>query len=200
MNGLRAALAAAAICWSSAALAGNVTVSRSIEGPSSQATVHEVTVPASRSAVWQAISTAEGWQGWAVPTAWLDPSDPTLLVTSYDPGATAIGDRTISQRILLSVPERLFAFRTVKAAAGFHNFEALAPVTWLFELEPDGPGRTRVRLTGSGYPRTAAGDEIRAFFEAGNSIALESLRQRFAEGPVDWRAKLGAARASKSRK
>ena len=196
MRWLQAAVTAAAASCSPASLAAEVTVSRSIEGSHTQATVHQVVVPAGIPEVWAAISTADGWKSWAVPAAWMDPSDPGLLVTSYDPASTAAGDRSIAQRILFAVPERLLAFRTVKAAAGFRNFESLAPVTWVFELEPTGPGRTRVRLTGSGYPRTTAGNEIRAFFEAGNSIALESLRQRFAKGPVDWRARLGKASAS----
>ena len=190
-------LAAAASGLAGAATAGEVSMSRSIESAQTQATVHEVVVPAGRAAVWQAISTAQGWRTWAAPAAWNDARDPAILETSYDPAASPGNGRTITQRIVLAVPERLFAFRTIKPADDFRDFEALAPVSWVFELEPDGPDRTRVRLTGSGYPRTAAGDRIRTFFEQGNSVALQFLRQRFERGPLDWQAQLGKAQGVK---
>ena len=37
-----------------------------------------------------------------------------------------------------------------------------------------------------GYPDSEGGRRLVGFFEAGNKVSLESLRRRFAEGPVDW--------------
>lgn len=63
-----------------------------------------------------------------------------------------------------------------------------------FELEAAGAGRTRVRLTGTGYADTEAGRALLGFFRAGNRISLERLRDRFARGPLDWPSVLAAGR------
>jgi uncharacterized protein YndB with AHSA1/START domain len=169
-----------------AAAAEPVTSKIAIESERTRATVHEVVVPAAPEQVWQAISTPEGWRSWAAPVTWTDPRDPTILESSYDPSATPGSGRTITQRVILSVPQRIYAFRTIKAPDDFRDFDALSQVSWVFELIPEGPARTRVRLTGSGYPRTPGGDHVLRFFDRGNVVSLEFLRQRFEQGPIDW--------------
>lgn len=158
--------------------AGPVTSTSHAESPASSQSVHELIVPAPRSSVWQAVSTAEGWRGWAARNAWLAPGEPDVFETSYDPNAAPGAAGNIKSRIILKIPERIFAYRTVKAPAGFADFDALAAVTWLIELEPVTSG-TRVRLTGSGFPRTPAGERILQFFLKHNPVALRGLHDRF---------------------
>ena len=156
--------------------------SRSADG--SLMLVHETVVDAAPEEVWSAISTAEGWRSWAVPVAW--ESGPGLLETSYNASASPGDSSTIRQMILASVPGRLLAFRTVKAPNGFPHFDTFARTTGLIELEPEGEGRTRVRIVSAGYPDDEAGRQLVGFFREGNRISLERLRRRFAEGPIDW--------------
>jgi uncharacterized protein YndB with AHSA1/START domain len=139
---------------------------------------HEIVVDAPPAEVWAAISTVEGWKGWAVPVAWS--AAPDLIETSYSPTAKPGDPSTIRQQILLRLPERLLVFRTVKAPAGFRDFETYAKVVSAFELEPAGEGRTRVRLTGTGYADTEAGLRLLGFFERGNQSSLDALKKRFA--------------------
>ncbi|HEX6375165.1 MAG TPA: SRPBCC family protein [Allosphingosinicella sp.] len=139
---------------------------------------HEVVVEAEPAAVWAAVATAEGWKSWAVPVAW-SPA-PDLIETSYSPTAAPGDPSTIRQQVLLRLPERLMVFRTVKAPAGFPDFDTYAKVVSAFELEPAGEGRTRVRLTGSGYADSEAGRRLLAFFERGNAVSLDALKARFA--------------------
>ena len=120
-------------------------------------------------------------------------AEPDIIETSYSPSAVPGGPETIRQRILAAVPGRMMAFRTVKAPEGFPNFDVFRRTTGLFELEPEGDGRTRVRLTGAGYPDDEAGRQLITFFREGNRISLERLRQRFATGPIDWSRQTGAA-------
>ena len=163
---------------------GEVRISESRALDGTHSLVHEIVVPAPVEEVWAAIATAEGWKTWAVPLA--RTPEPDIIETSYSPDAEPGGPATIRQRILAAVPGRLIAFRTVKAPARFPDFDAFSRTTGLFELEPLGPGRTRVRLTGAGYPDSEAGRRLLGFFRDGNRISLERLRQRFVEGPVDW--------------
>ena len=139
---------------------------------------HEVVVDAPAAEVWAAIATAEGWKSWAVPVAWSPSSD--LIETSYAPTAAPGDPSTIRQQVLLRLPERLMVFRTVKAPAGFPDFETYAKVVSAFELEPAGDGRTRVRLTGTGYADTESGRKLLGFFERGNAASLDALKARFA--------------------
>ncbi|HYD38136.1 MAG TPA: SRPBCC family protein [Allosphingosinicella sp.] len=140
---------------------------------------HEVVVDAPPAEVWTAVSTVEGWKSWAVPVAWASAAD--VIETSYSATARPGDSSTIRQQILLRLPERLMVFRTVKAPAGFPDFETYARVVSAFELEPAGEGRTRVRLTGSGYADSDAGRRLLAFFERGNQVSLEALKARFAK-------------------
>ncbi len=150
---------------------------------------HEVLVDAPPSEVWAAISTVEGWKSWAVPVAW-SPA-PDLIETSYTPTAKPGDSSTIRQQVLIRVPERLMVFRTVKAPERFPDFDTYSKVVSAFELEPAGEGRTRVRLTGTGYADTDAGRRLLAFFEGGNQASLDALKARFAKSaPAPLRAEL----------
>jgi uncharacterized protein YndB with AHSA1/START domain len=152
--------------------------------------VHETVVEAPVAEVWRAISTAEGWRSWAVPVSWAPEAD--VIETSYTPTARPGDPTTIRQRILAAVPERLLVFRTIRAPQGFPDFDTYAQVTSAFELEPAGDGRTRIRLTGSGYADSEAGRRLLGFFREGNRVSLEHLRERFRTGPLDWAAVLRA--------
>ena len=163
-----------------------VEISSSLGPDGRHSLVHEAVVEAAPADVWQAISTAEGWRTWAVPVAWAPAPD--LIETSYTPTARLGDPSTIQQRLVASVPGRILVFRTVRAPQGFPNFDTYAQVTSVFELEPAGERRTRVRLTGTGYADTEAGRQLLGFFREGNRVSIERLRQRFATGPLDWTA------------
>ena len=154
--------------------------------------VHETLVQAPADQVWQAISTAEGWTGWAVPVAWMDGD---LLETSYTPGASRGDPSTIRQQIVARIPGRLLVFRTTKAPEGFPDFETFRQMVHVLEVEPVGADETRVRLTSSGYPDTDAGRQLLGFFRDGNRVSISRLRQRFVSGPLDWNRVLRSATA-----
>jgi uncharacterized protein YndB with AHSA1/START domain len=168
-----------ALLLATAAPAPTVGTSSHIETATSSQSVHEVIVPAQRADVWSAVSTAEGWRGWAATQAWVPAAEAQVIETSYDPKSRPGDPGNIKSLVVLKVPSRLLAFRTVKAPAGFKDVDVLSAITWVIELEP-AAGGTRVRLTGSGYPRTAAGERILGFFMSHNPIALRALRDRFA--------------------
>ena len=150
--------------------------------------IHETIVEAPVFHVWEAIATADGWRTWAVPVA--RAPEPDVIETSYSPAAQPGDPSTIQQRIVAAVPGRLLVFRTIRAPQGFPDFDTFAQVTSIFELEPLGENRTRVRLTGAGYADTEAGRRLLGFFREGNRVSLERLQQRFRTGPLDWPAEL----------
>jgi uncharacterized protein YndB with AHSA1/START domain len=171
-------IAALLLGLASAAPAPAATRERAPDG--THLLVHETVIDAAPADIWAAISTAEGWKSWAVPVAW---STGDIIETSYSAAATPGDPSTIRQQVLLRVPRRLMVFRTVKAPAGFPDFETYSKVVSVFELEPAGDGRTRVRLTGAGYDDSDAGRRLLGFFEKGNQAALDALKARFAASP-----------------
>ena len=184
---IRSLIFATALLFSSPALAGPVTDEVRTEADGTITLSHEVVVDAPPQAVWEAISTVEGWKSWAVPVAW---ANGDTFETSYNPAARPGDAANIKNRFLSSDPGRRLVFRTVKAPEGFRHFEALARVEHTFELSPEGSG-TRVRLTGAGYSADEGGKAMLAFFRAGNKVSLEMLRDRLDKGPIDWEKKLG---------
>jgi uncharacterized protein YndB with AHSA1/START domain len=177
------------------AAAAPVTSKSHKEADGTHTLVHEVVVPAPPAKVWEAIATAEGWKSWAVPVAWAP--QPDLIETSYTQGAAPGDPGTIRQRLIARIPGRMLVFRTEKAPAGFPNFDTYAQVTSIFELEPAGTGKTRVRLTGTNYADTEAGRQLLAFFTSGNAASLEGLSTRFEKGPTDWAKRLSAPQPKK---
>ena len=188
IDSLAAAMLALAAPAAAAAAPAPVAVQKVAEADGSHSLVHEVIVAAPAGEVWTAISTAEGWKSWAVPVAWA-PS-PDLIETSYTADAKPGDPSTIRQQVLARVPGRLMAFRTVKAPARFPDFDTYDDVVSVFELEPLGPALTRVRLTGTGYAGTDAGQRLLDFFEQGNRVSLEKLAGRFGTAAPPLRAEL----------
>lgn len=161
-----------------------VSISERQEADGSTTLVHEVVVDAKADAVWEAVSTAEGWRTWAVPYAQMAADEPDVLVTSY--AATATDASSIRQQFTGRVSGKRISFRTVKAPEGFPHFETYRLVTSTFELTPQGDKRTAIRLTATGFADSDPGRELLGFFREGNRISLERLRQRFVDGPMQW--------------
>jgi uncharacterized protein YndB with AHSA1/START domain len=164
-----------------ALLASTVSVEKRQESDGTHTLAHEIILAAPPEEVWTAIANAEGWKSWATPVAWAPAPD--VIETSYSPTAKPGDASTIRQQVLARLPGRVMVFRTVKAPERFPDFDTYSKVVSLFELEPAGEGRTRLRLTGTGYADTEAGRRLLRFFEKGNAVSLEALAKRFG-GPA----------------
>lgn len=156
-----------------------VETSTKVEPDGSTTMTHSLTIAAPPAAVWAAISTAEGWQGWAAPVArWVE-GERDVLETSYDPAEAPGGPGAIWQQFVARIPGRLLVFRTVKAPDEFPHWDEYRGVTVFVELTPEGEG-THVRLTSTGYPDSEGGRALVGFFAKGNAATLESLNRHFA--------------------
>lgn len=168
-----------------AAPSSPVETSTRVEADGSTTMTHSLTITAPPAAVWTAVSTAEGWQGWAAPVArWVE-GERDVLETSYDPAEAPGGPGAIWQQFVARIPGRLLVFRTVKAPDEFPHWDEYRGVTVFVELAPEGEG-THVRLTSTGYPDSEGGRALVGFFAKGNAATLESLNRHFvAEAAAD---------------
>lgn len=189
---MRIAIAALALTIATPVVTSDaVSMSERIEADGSRTLSHEIVLDSPPDRVWWALATADGWKSWAVPIAFMDFRLGGDIETSYDPTATQGDPKNIKNRILAYVPGRMLAFQAVQAPPGFPHPEILPSLWSVAEIEPAGKGRTRLRLSGFGYARTAAHDRLYGFFKTGNATSLESLRESLEKGPVDWGKKLG---------
>ncbi len=169
--------------------AAQVSVAVTTEVDRTRTMTHEIAISAAPDAVWQAVATIDGWKSWAVPSAWAKTDDLDSFETSYSldgaPGAAS----NITNRFMARLPGRIAVFHTTQTPDGFPHAAEYKRVISFFEIMPHKDG-SLVRLTGTGYAAGKAGDDLIGFFREGNRQSLESLRDRFVKGPVDWRAKL----------
>ncbi|WP_374526333.1 SRPBCC domain-containing protein [Sphingopyxis sp.] len=165
-----------------APLAAVETVTK-IEAGGTVTMTHNIVLAAPAEEVWAAISTPEGWEGWAAPLARWAEGEADILETSYNPDELPGGPGAIWQQFVARIPGRLLVFRTIKVPDDFPNGEAYKRVTSFLELEADG-ARTRLRLTSTGYPGSEGGRALLGFFAKGNIVALQALQRHLAE-PVE---------------
>jgi uncharacterized protein YndB with AHSA1/START domain len=150
-----------------------------------KALVLEVSVPASRAAVWQAFSTSEGLSTWLTPGAVVD-LRPGGEWTAHFPGGKTGGGTIISfvpeRELIISAmaPERFPAVRAERTRARF-------------EFVADGDSTT-VRMTQTGWKTGEEWDRAYDYLAAGNAQLLETLRRRFVDGPIDWAKEWGTAK------
>lgn len=160
------------------------------EASSERVLCHEIVVAAPAAEVWRLMTTAEGFSSWAAPVAAIDLRRGGVIETSYDVNAQ-IGDAgNIRNRITAIETERRLAMQIASAPPGFPHAGEARELATSIELEPVTAAQTRVRVSMSGYRQGEAFDALYAFFARGNSWTLEKLRERVANGPTDWRARV----------
>lgn len=143
--------------------------------------VNEAVINAPLADVWNAFTTNEGFESWAVAHAEIDLRIGGEMRTHYDPNGV-IGDKnTIINQILAFEPQRMLSIRNTRAPEGFPHAE-LFNKTWsviYFDAVDDLRDRTRVRIVGMGYGDGPEWDQLYNFFKAGNAQTLDELKKNF---------------------
>jgi uncharacterized protein YndB with AHSA1/START domain len=188
---LRASLALSALLTATAAPAASPSpvVDASRAEPDGTRTMHlSIEVPAPAADVWAALTTSEGWRGWAAPMAQVEFRLGGIIETSYNLAAAPGAPGNIRNEIVAYLPQRMFAIRNVQApprtAFDVPTFQSLHTVVL---LDPVDERRTRVAFVQPGYRSGEPWDTVYKHFSWGNAWTLEQLKARFEDGPVDWK-------------
>lgn len=151
-----------------------------------KALVIEVSIPASRAAVWKAFSTSEGLSTWLTPGAVVDLREGGEW-TAHFPGGSTGGGTILSfipeEEIVISAlaPDKFPTVRAERTRARFR-----------FESRGDS---TVVQLTQTGWKTGPEWDRAYEYLIAGNAELLATLHRRFLSGPIDWEKEWGLAPA-----
>ena len=147
-----------------------------------KALIFEVTIPATRDAVWQAFTTSEGLSTWLTPGAVVDLREGGEWTAHFSGGKTGGGT------ILSFVPEKELTL----AAMAPERFPTVRQqrTTARFEFVESGDS-TIVRLVQTGWKPGEEWDKAYDYLAQGNAQLLETLRRRFIDGPIDWQKEWG---------
>lgn len=136
-----------------------------------------VVVRAPTHAVWEALTTSEGFASWAVAFAHIDLRLGGVIETSYRRDAKLGDPGNIRNRIIAFAPDRMLAIRNIQAPPKTDfdapTFQSLQTVMLLDPL-PD--GATRVTAIEPGYGRGPKFDGVYEAFRTGNGWTLEALK------------------------
>jgi uncharacterized protein YndB with AHSA1/START domain len=144
----------------------------------------EITIPASRAAVWQAFTTSDGLSTWLTPGAVVDLRRDGEW-TAHFPGGKTGGGTILSfvpeEELVLSAlaPERFPTVRTERTRVRFH-----------FEAKGES---TIVQLQQTGWKAGAEWDQAFEYLVVGNAQLLATLHRRFVSGPIDWAKEWGVS-------
>lgn len=184
MKKLLAAAAASIACILAAPVAAddsNISSEVIEQEDGTRTLVHDAVIDAPASAVWAALSTAEGWKMWGPKFAYFDLRLGGRIETGYHDNARLGDPQNIVHRIIAFVPERMIALQVAQAPKnGPVDIELIKQVWGVYELEPLGDNRTRLRISGVGYGSDEASSQILEFFKSGNVYSIEMLRRNLA--------------------
>jgi len=147
--------------------------------------VHESLVDGSVNEIWSMITTKEGMESWMVPHAEVDLRAGGLLRTNHDPSGRIGDEQTVTNRIRVVTPKRLFSFEVAKAPSRFPFAGPIVGTWYEVTLIPLGPKKTRIRCVGRGFEGGPVGYAMRAFFERGSEWAVDQLQRAI----IDRRAR-----------
>jgi len=139
--------------------------------------VNEALVEGSVDEIWPMITTKKGMESWMVAHAEVDLRAGGLLRTNHDPMGKIGDDQTVTNRIKVVTPKRLFSFELTEAPAKFPFAGPIVGTWYEVTLIPLGPKRTRIRCVGRGFEGGPMGYPLRVFFERGSEWALEQLQK-----------------------
>jgi uncharacterized protein YndB with AHSA1/START domain len=142
-----------------------------------KALIIEVSIPASRAAVWDAFATSNGLSTWLTPGAVVDLRKGGEWTAHYPGGKTGGGT------ILTFVPEKEMTLSAM-APEQFPTVRA-ERTTAKFEFIAEGDS-TMVRLVQTGWKTGEEWDKAYDYLAQGNAQLLATLRRRFVSGPIDW--------------
>lgn len=144
--------------------------------------IFEVSIPASRAAVWEAFTTSKGLSTWLTAGATVDLREGGEW-TAHFPGGKTGGGTILSfvaeQEIIMAAmaPEQFPQVRAERTTARF-------------EFVANGPS-TIVRLVQTGWKNGEEWDKAYDYLASGNAQMLETLLRRFVSGPIDWAKEWG---------
>lgn len=165
--------------------------------PTRRSTRASVELGAPPEEIFKSFMTGDGLvKLWSVAQAEVDFRIGGQIRTRYDKDKRIGEPGTITNTILAYEPDRMLAIKATAPDGAGDHIRAICETGWsVLTLEPLGPRRTRLTVTGFGYGEGPEFDKAFKHFEAGNQWTCDRMRQVY---PLDGAEGTPSAAASPS--
>ena len=135
-----------------------------------------VTIDAPASEIWIGLTQPAAYKKWNAPVSAFELRVGGIMEASYDPKAKIGEPDNIKNIIVAMVPNRLFAFRNLRAPKKFTDAKSFSNVVTSVELIPIDAKSTRVVETEVGYEPGLRSARAFDFFARNNAQLLSCLK------------------------
>jgi uncharacterized protein YndB with AHSA1/START domain len=180
---MAAALIAGAAFAQPAAKSPDV-VDTSFVTPDGQSDLQQsVTISAPVAVLWKSFVDPKEFARWNAPVVAIDMRVGGTLEATYN-RAKPIGDpNNIKHRVITFLPERLIVFQNIQAPKELPNADKFQRTVIIVQFEPQGPSRTKVILSCTGFGADPGSQAIYRFFQTDNAEELERWKKVY-EAPA----------------
>lgn len=142
--------------------------------------VNEAVIEAPLAEVWNAWSSGEGLRAWLAPHAEIDLRVGGLMRTNYNAAGQLDDAQTIVNTVLSFEPYRMISIKVVQTPLGFPFANAITRMWSVIYFAAVDANHTTVREVTLGFDTDVESQEMRAFFERGNAMTMNQLKEYFA--------------------
>ncbi|MBP6210473.1 MAG: SRPBCC domain-containing protein [Anaerolineales bacterium] len=140
---------------------------------------HEAVIDAPLIEVWNVWATSAGLRAWMAPHAEIDLRVGGLMRVNYNPEGQLGDPQTIINTVLSFEPQRMISIKVVKTPEGFPFPNAITQMWSVIYFAEVDSKRTAVREVSLGFTADAESQQMRKYFERGNSATLDGLQRYF---------------------
>lgn len=141
--------------------------------------VHEAVVEAPLPEVWNVWSTSAGLSAWMAPHAEIDLRVGGLMRANYNAEGRLGDSQTIENTVLSFEPQRMISIKVVKTPEGFPFPNAITQMWSVIYFTEVDANRTAVREVSLGFTADSESQQMRKFFDGGNSTTMNELKKHF---------------------
>ena len=149
----------------------------------------EIILPATTRAVWDLVSTPEGWMSFMAPAVDMQLKTGAKFESNYRVGARIGDPGTITNTVLAYVPLQMFAMKIGLTSAFPKEVREADRLFSVLTMEEAGKGKTKLSEMMLGWEEGTGWESTWKFFLQGNRRTLLEIHKRIVEGPVDWSAR-----------
>ncbi len=149
--------------------------------------VHEVIIPASLEDVWEAYTTKEGLETWAVPQCEIDFRSGGMMKVRYELEGQIGDENTVVNFIVNFVTWKMITLQSPLSKRFPEEVRKASPNMYtIVEFQTIDESHTMLTAYETGFKTGDVWDKTIQFFREGNEEAYRMLIDRFVKGPVDW--------------
>lgn len=141
--------------------------------------IAEAVIDAPLKEVWSAWTTGQGLKSWLAPHAEIEMKIGGVMRTNYNPEGKLGDPQTIENEVLSYEPGKMLSTRVKKTPENFPFSSSIRDMWTVLYFREITPNSTEIRVVGLGFSADEESQRMRTFFERGNEVTLQQLKNHF---------------------